>query len=107
MRPLGAMLAAVLALAWGAQAAAQTDVHAMFDQAERDSRVGLARKTRPVDVRAAQPGEVVVTVVAGEGKETQSPPAKPGDMVEIVETRPMSRRKRWALKKVVRHAAQV
>jgi small subunit ribosomal protein S17 len=33
--------------------------------------------------------------------------AKPGDMVEIVETRPMSRRKRWALKKVVRQAAQV
>ncbi len=24
--------------------------------------------------------------------------AKPGDVVEIVETRPMSRRKRWALK---------
>ena len=32
--------------------------------------------------------------------------AKPGDIVEIVETRPMSRRKRWALKKVVRQAAQ-
>jgi hypothetical protein len=78
------MLAAVLALSgpsWGAQAAAETDVHAMFDQAERDGRVGLARKTRPVDVRAAEPGEVVVTVLAGEGKETQSPPAQPGDMV--------------------------
>ena len=33
--------------------------------------------------------------------------AKPGDTVEIVETRPMSRRKRWALKKVVRQAAEV
>jgi small subunit ribosomal protein S17 len=33
--------------------------------------------------------------------------AKPGDMVEIVETRPLSRRKRWALKKVVRQAAEV
>jgi hypothetical protein len=75
------MLAAALALAWGASAAAQTDVHAMFDQAERDGRVGLARKTRPVDVRAAQPGEVVVTVITGEGKETQSPPAQPGDIV--------------------------
>ena len=32
--------------------------------------------------------------------------AKPGDIVEIVETRPMSRRKRWALKKVVRQAVQ-
>ena len=33
--------------------------------------------------------------------------AKPGDTVEIVETRPMSRRKRWALKKIVRQAAEV
>ena len=80
MRGRGAMLAALLALACGAQAA-QSDVHAMFDQAERDGRVGLARKTMPVDVRPARPGEVVVTVIAGEGKETQSPPAQPGDMV--------------------------
>jgi small subunit ribosomal protein S17 len=28
--------------------------------------------------------------------------AKVGDMVEIVETRPLSRRKRWSLKRVVR-----
>ncbi len=33
--------------------------------------------------------------------------AKVGDTVEIVETRPMSRRKRWALKRVVRQAAEV
>ena len=33
--------------------------------------------------------------------------ARVGDTVEIVETRPMSRRKRWALKRVVRQAAQV
>jgi small subunit ribosomal protein S17 len=33
--------------------------------------------------------------------------AKPGDLVEIVETRPLSRRKRWALKSVVRKAAVV
>jgi small subunit ribosomal protein S17 len=33
--------------------------------------------------------------------------AKIGDLVEIVETRPMSRRKRWALKRVVRQAAEV
>ena len=42
---------------------------------------GVARKTMPVDVRPAQPGEVVVTVIAGEGEETRSPPAQPGDMV--------------------------
>jgi small subunit ribosomal protein S17 len=33
--------------------------------------------------------------------------AKPGDTVEIVETRPQSRRKRWSLKRVVRQAAEV
>ena len=33
--------------------------------------------------------------------------AKIGDTVEIVETRPMSRRKRWALKRVVHQAAEV
>ncbi len=33
--------------------------------------------------------------------------ARIGDQVEIVETRPMSRRKRWALKRVVRQASAV
>ena len=33
--------------------------------------------------------------------------AKPGDTVAIVETRPLSRRKRWMLKKVLRQAAEV
>ena len=33
--------------------------------------------------------------------------AKVGDIVSIVETRPMSRRKRWALKGIVRQAVQV
>jgi len=33
--------------------------------------------------------------------------AKTGDMVAIVETRPMSRRKRWALERIVRKGAEV
>ena len=33
--------------------------------------------------------------------------AKIGDTVEIVESRPISRRKRWSLKRVVRQAAEV
>jgi small subunit ribosomal protein S17 len=33
--------------------------------------------------------------------------AKIGDIVTIVETRPLSRRKRWSLKGVVRQAARV
>jgi hypothetical protein len=79
---LGAVLAAVLMSApAGAQPAPEVDVHALFDQAEREARVGLARKTMAVDVRLARPGEVVVTLIEGEGEETQSPPAQQGDMV--------------------------
>jgi small subunit ribosomal protein S17 len=33
--------------------------------------------------------------------------AKIGDTVTIVETRPMSRRKRWSLKQILRQTAQV
>jgi small subunit ribosomal protein S17 len=33
--------------------------------------------------------------------------AKTGDRVAIVETRPLSRRKRWMLKRVVSQAAEV
>jgi small subunit ribosomal protein S17 len=33
--------------------------------------------------------------------------AKTGDIVAIVETRPLSRRKRWALKNVVRAAVEI
>jgi len=33
--------------------------------------------------------------------------AKPGDTVAIIETRPQSRRKRWALDRIVRKAAEV
>jgi hypothetical protein len=56
MRGPWAILAAVLVLAAGAQAAEQTDVQAMFNQADRDDRIGVARKTKPVDVRPAEPG---------------------------------------------------
>jgi hypothetical protein len=81
---VAASVAAVIVVAGAAGAAqppAPADVHALFAQAERENRVGLARKTKPVDARPARPGEVLVTVVAGEGKETQSPPARPGDVV--------------------------
>lgn len=57
------------------------DVVAYFQRAYETSGAGLARKTKPVDVRPAKPAEVIVTMIRGEGKETQSPAAKPGDMV--------------------------
>ena len=33
--------------------------------------------------------------------------AKPGDTVSIVESRPLSRNKRWSLKRIVRQAVEV
>lgn len=57
------------------------DVVAYFERAYDMRGAGLARKTKPVDVRPAKPGEVIVTTIKGEGKETQSPPAQLGDMV--------------------------
>src|ERR1700722_5747357 len=55
------------------------DIYAYFQTARDLGRDGLARKTKTVDVREAKPDEIVVTVIKGEGKETQSPPAKAGD----------------------------
>ena len=57
------------------------DVVSYFQRAYNTRGVGLAQKTRSVDVRPATPGEVIITMIKGEGKETQSPPAQLGDMV--------------------------
>jgi hypothetical protein len=57
------------------------DVLALFAKATSEKRVGLARKSRLVDVRPAKSGEVVITVIAGEGEETRSKPAEAGDFV--------------------------
>lgn len=84
----GAVMGAVLVtLAMGGTAGGRPqhltldEVQAIVTRAVAAGRAGTARKTRLVDVRPARPGEVVVTVIAGEGKETQSPPAKAGDWV--------------------------
>ena len=58
------------------------DVLTLMSRAQAEGRTGTARKTRLVDARPAQVGEIVVTAIKGEGKETQSPPAKKGDWVE-------------------------
>ena len=59
----------------------ERDALALFAKAESEGRVGLARKSRLVDARAARSGEVVITIIAGEGEETRSKPAEPGDWV--------------------------
>lgn len=77
-------LPAILCLIWlapVAQAQSPVDIADLFARAAKSERTGIARKTKPVDARPAHRGEVVVTVIAGEGKETQSPPAGTGDMV--------------------------
>lgn len=81
LRPVlqGAVMLTASGLACGAQES--RDVVAYFKEARALGRDGLARKTKLVDVRASRPGEVIVTMIKGEGKETQSPPAKSGDMV--------------------------
>lgn len=61
--------------------ATDLDIGALFDRAEAAGRVGVARKTKLVDGRSAHPGEVIVTIIKGEGKETQSAPAETGDVV--------------------------
>ncbi|WP_197496259.1 hypothetical protein [Gallibacterium salpingitidis] len=62
--------------------AAQTvDIQSLFNSAVQENRVGLAKKTKLVDARPAKLDEVVVTIIKNEGKETQSSPAKAGDMV--------------------------
>jgi hypothetical protein len=57
------------------------EVRALVEAAEARGLAGRARKAMPVDARPARPGEVVVTVLAGEGKETTSRPAEKGDWV--------------------------
>lgn len=81
LRAVLSSLAFVLLLSTSAVTRAEVDIGALFDQAESTGLVGVARKTRLVDGRPAQPGEIVITTILGEGKETQSPPAQAGDVV--------------------------
>ncbi len=60
---------------------ALSEIVALVAQARGDGRTKIARKTRPIDARPAKDGEVIVTVIKGEGKETQSRPARAGDYV--------------------------
>jgi len=57
------------------------EIATLLARAKTDGRMKLARKTRPVDARPAKPGEIVVSIIKGEGKETHSRPAAAGDWV--------------------------
>ena len=75
------LLPVLLLLSTVAGAAQDVDIVAMFTAADAQHRVGLAAKTRAVDGRPALAGEIVTTVIKGEGVETRSKPAEAGDLV--------------------------
>jgi hypothetical protein len=60
---------------------ALSEVVALMTRAHGAGRTKVARKTRAVDARPAKVGEIIVTMIKGEGKETQSRPAAAGDYV--------------------------
>jgi hypothetical protein len=83
-RTAGALLAAVLTTSAMTETIADwniDDVVALMERALIQGQTGTARKTKLVDARPAHIGEIIVTAIKGEGKETQSPPAKKGDWV--------------------------
>src|SRR3954454_3724578 len=57
------------------------DIKGILATAMQAGRSGIAEKTKIVDARPAMAGEVVVTLIKGEGVETRSKPAEAGDMV--------------------------
>ena len=57
------------------------DLIRLMEEAHAHGRVRQARKTKAVDARPAVQGEIVVTIITPEGKETQSRPAEAGDWV--------------------------
>ncbi|MCB1492640.1 MAG: hypothetical protein KDJ77_12740 [Rhodobiaceae bacterium] len=81
-----ACVAAIIAAPALAQTAAledlpQRDRIEWIDAAKSAGHTGIARKTRPVDARLTEPGEIIVTKIAGQGTETRSKPAGEGDWV--------------------------
>ncbi|WP_210485756.1 hypothetical protein [Microvirga antarctica] len=82
MRHLLASVSLVLvSLGVSAACAQDFDVKGLMATAMSAGRVGLAQKTKPVDAKPADLGEVVVTIIRSEGVETKSKPAEAGDMV--------------------------
>ena len=79
--PAFALAAAAIMPSHPLRAQQMIDIAAYFQRAQTARGAGMARKAKPVDARPATPGEIIVTIIKGEGKETQSAPAKPGDMV--------------------------
>lgn len=80
-RHLVPCLSLALVLSAASAKAQDFDVKGFFAKAAGAGRAGIAQKTKPVDAKPAQAGEVVVTIIRSEGVETKSKPAEAGDMV--------------------------
>jgi small subunit ribosomal protein S17 len=68
------------------------------------------QKTIVVEVRRRVPHPVYKRTVTKRSKfmaHDETRKAKEGDMVRIVETRPLSKSKRWVLKEIIRESAAV
>jgi hypothetical protein len=78
---LASVMATTTTIAADAPHKSAEDMAALMAQAQKDGHLKTARKTKLVDARPARAGEVIVTVIKGEGKETTSKPAAEGDQV--------------------------
>lgn len=78
------LAAAILALSAplaSAQQASVKDQVKLMETMKAEGKAGLARKTKDVDARPAHAGEIVITIIKGQGVETKSKPAEVGDWV--------------------------
>jgi hypothetical protein len=79
--PLFVASALSILLIAGAVDAQEFDIKGFVAKASEAGRSGMAQKTKMVDAKPAQPGEIVITIIKSEGVETKSKPAEAGDMV--------------------------
>jgi hypothetical protein len=64
-----------------AQQIAVKDQVKLMEEMKSQGKTGTAKKTKQVDARPANLGEIVITMIKGEGVETKSKPAEDGDWV--------------------------
>ncbi len=78
---LAAAILAVSAISASAQQIGVKDQIKLMESMKAQGKTGLARKTKDVDARPAHAGEIVITIIKGQGVETKSKPAEVGDWV--------------------------
>ena len=71
------------------------DIHALFEAAEREGRVGVTRKSQEVDARPAVPGEVVVTHIAGRVRRHRASQRSRGTWSSAIAASPPAMKNTW------------